>query len=1123
MTSCVVKNMWITAWMIGALSAAGAPWPWQQQQAAVQEQGALEWAPQPFEFRAGIARRYIDFENGNDYNNGFSTNAPWKHHPWDVNAQGNAASASGNLTYIFKRGVIYRGQLVPKHSGTASNPIRLTSDPSWGEGEACIYGSEAVSNWVQGPAGVHADIPTPGSVWYAPLGFRPEIVAMVDATGAITRIPVAREPDWEITDPLNPFGNCWSWSSDAFTTNIGGTSMWLARSTSLPSSDPNYYVEGTVWSEWNHLMCAPHAQRIRAYNGGLPGIAFEIAWGGAWFSVLRYHRFWIEDRPHHLDQNGEYWYDPAAQRLYIRLPGGVAPTNVVVEAARHKGIIYKYGGSWSHTDISGLTFRFSNLHAPLYNREFVDYPLMYSAAIHFEGSGEGITIRNCKIEYCGNGIRFANPASSDVLDKLVINDNDFQQCDKSAVLINNGGNVPGNLRRVTVMRNRIRNCGLRAGRVNWHFAVDVRYALAAEIAGNVLWRVGGAGIFVNGGKPSNSYADAPYSRWVIHHNLVADALLGANDWGAISTWQGGPFFVYNNVVYNPIGPMSCYNARTCAAYYLDGAFKNYYFNNIAWGTQAYVRSYIDAPWAFQQVHGHFNTFFNNSAHNFKPVFHQQEASTCRNRYLGNLVDKSAEYVFDNKNGTSSGDNHDTVAYDWNVVTRQSDNFGRFEQSGTVYWQLANFASALDMRQAMAWATGSSLSTSILANAGGRDFRPNAGSAAQNAAGRVFVPWALSRVEGEWHFLRNRKFPTNIMDEAWYMRSAYYDRATYENMPTMPLTGVNISSNDFVASPYDDWVPGALRLSGNAYAMSPGSGPYGMSLDLGTTNFLVEMIFRTGAGHTGGVLVSKAAAAGYTLQLDEHGYLQWRVIQGSATVYQVDSGIQVNDGAWHHVLVETVRGAAQPCRLYVDGVDATGASSGAMPAGGVMISNSSPFYVGRDAGGRYFTGDVDFLRIARCSLAEAYTTHDELYDWQFGGPQFFDFRGAVPNGRRDAGALECSYTGEYKPVILQQPTNVVVMAGAAGGIRIPAGNGVAFAWLRDGVLLAGETNSAVAFAPAESTHAGVYELVMSNPAGVVTSAPIHVTVVPEPLACGLGLGLVWLAARRHGYTMQRALG
>jgi len=83
--------------------------------------------------------------------------------------------------------------------------------------------------------------------------------------------------------------------------------------------------------------------------------------------------------------------------------------------------------------------------------------------------------------------------------------------------------------------------------------------------------------------------------------------------------------------------------------------------------------------------------------------------------------------------------------------------------------------------------------------------------------------------------------------------------------------------------------------------------------------------------------------------------------------------------------------------------------------------------------------------------------------------------------------------------------------------------VAFAWLRDGVLLAGETNSAVAFAPAESTHAGVYELVMSNPAGVVTSAPIHVTVVPEPLACGLGLGLVWLAARRHGYTMQRALG
>ncbi len=126
---------------------------WQKQQATVLPDGDLEWTPHPFVYEAGNDVRYIDFENGDDTSDGLSAGTPWKHHPWDPQATANAAGASGIRTYVFKRGVIYRGSLNAKESGEPGNPVRLTSDPSWGSGEACIYGSVPfTSGWIQADA-----------------------------------------------------------------------------------------------------------------------------------------------------------------------------------------------------------------------------------------------------------------------------------------------------------------------------------------------------------------------------------------------------------------------------------------------------------------------------------------------------------------------------------------------------------------------------------------------------------------------------------------------------------------------------------------------------------------------------------------------------------------------------------------------------------------------------------------------------------------------------------------------------------------------------------------------------------------------------------------------------------
>jgi hypothetical protein len=50
--------------------------------------------------------------------------------------------------------------------------------------------------------------------------------------------------------------------------------------------------------------------------------------------------------------------------------------------------------------------------------------------------------------------------------------------------------------------------------------------------------------------------------------------------------------------------------------------------------------------------------------------------------------------------------------------------------------------------------------------------------------------------------------------------------------------------------------------------------------------------------------------------------------------------------------------------------------------------------------------MEFLRIARATLAESKTSIDELYDWEFDGPFLRDFAGRTISAGRDAGALQC---------------------------------------------------------------------------------------------------------------------
>jgi hypothetical protein len=210
---------------------------------------------------------------------------------------------------------------------------------------------------------------------------------------------------------------------------------------------------------------------------------------------------------------------------------------------------------------------------------------------------------------------------------------------------------------VRILRNHIVNAGQRPPRVGSSNAIDVGNARTVEIAGNIIDRPWHAGINVHCAKISGNTRDVPLSRVLIHHNRVVDGIRTGDDCGNIETWQGGPAYVYNNVSGNPGGhrnpswmdgkdnPARPGSARFGMAYYLDGAFKNYYFNNIGWGLSEDPWSKVGATTMFQEIISYQNAFFHNTAYNFVKGTRRQAPQAGRNLFLGNVWDGIGDWVF----------------------------------------------------------------------------------------------------------------------------------------------------------------------------------------------------------------------------------------------------------------------------------------------------------------------------------------------------------------------------------------------------------------------------------------------------------------------------------------------
>jgi len=224
-----------------------------------------------------------------------------------------------------------------------------------------------------------------------------------------------------------------------------------------------------------------------------------------------------------------------------------------------------------------------------------------------------------------------------------------------------------------------------------------------------------------------------------------------------------------------------------------------------------------------------------------------------------------------------------------------------------------------------------------------------------------------------------------------------------------------TAENYVPGQLEDWIDGALTFDGKDRVATLSNadmtktvtypknrtydGSKRQTVDMGTNNFLLEIVFKTEPSATSGVLAGKAADAGYELSIGADGAPLLTLLTGGAKA-SVAAKKTVNDGNWHHLIAEVEREAGT-ATFYIDGKPAGDGRLDAI-AKDAPLSNSADFVVGKG-----LKGAINFLRVCRSTLAESKTTIRELYEWEYHGPALGDFSGnALSSGdKRDAGAIQ----------------------------------------------------------------------------------------------------------------------
>jgi hypothetical protein len=394
---------------------------------------------------------WVDAVNGDDGDNGLTLTTAFR-------TIQKAADLAGPGTTVHILAGLYRETVWPAMSGSAVEPALYLAEN--GPSPVIIRGSEPSQSltWtrlVADPIGLMPGV-DPINIYYADLSAwelegPPRFVVELDGNGeVIGRLPLAREPDWQVSTEWKHH-EFW-WAAD------GGSDV--AGCDPATDSDPNCDFSWRSTTQLTDRSDDAGPDGIESGNlmtlGDLTGatvvaidtkqghyvyrraiVAHEISAGRITVDEICEHdsgsgdpglgwgsKYYVENHPALLDTPGEWWYDPDSGFLYLWPLEHRDPATLNIEISRRdNGFILK---NRSHIILDGLII------------EFLTGSAVYQANNSTEKSYNN-SVRNAVLRYSNHGIRLGQAADGTadrVTDGFTLEHSEIAHMDTYAIYMN---------------------------------------------------------------------------------------------------------------------------------------------------------------------------------------------------------------------------------------------------------------------------------------------------------------------------------------------------------------------------------------------------------------------------------------------------------------------------------------------------------------------------------------------------------------------------------------------------------------------------------------------------------------------------------------------------------------
>ncbi len=512
---------------------------------------------------------WVDAARGSPANDGRSSRTPF------ATIQ-QAADIAGPGTVVHIQPGVYRETVRPALSGAAGEPVMYRSEG--GPGKAILRGAEPSSalSWqrlapgeLAVPPAIQANLfVTDLTSWGLTKG--PRFVVVLDADGAVRqRLPLAREPDWDVVSEWKYHEYWWAATGGSESTTCDPTlegqhdcdraQRSLTELTDdADDTEPRGIEPGNLTTLGDltgaTILVADAVQGHYTYRRQIT--RHDVAAGRLTVDRLCEHdsgtrepglgwgsKYYLEDHPALLDSPGEWWYDRDRQRLYLWPPQPANPSTLNIEISRLENGFNLQNRSYVTLDGLGIE--------------------LFNGSAIWQRNGEsehsyGNQVRHGRLRYANLGINLSQAVRADGSPAAITRDFGLEQSeiahmDTMAMRLTDwweDGAAAKSFRRSgvrdTVVRgNEMHHLGFRSD-YDSGIGVFYQFAQGLRFEGNYIHHVAHNGVFLSGSvvQSDKTYGFAPEEiktgEILVANNVFARACQAAADCGGLKIWGQAP-------------------------------------------------------------------------------------------------------------------------------------------------------------------------------------------------------------------------------------------------------------------------------------------------------------------------------------------------------------------------------------------------------------------------------------------------------------------------------------------------------------------------------------------------------------------------------------------------------